>query len=390
MSGTRIFYVYFHDTDFVPIHVAEVVNEMVSQGLEVHLFAYRNVREKLADALATGRLHIHVLWAPRMRFVAEVFFVTLLLPVLLWQVVWRRPAALYVRHSAVSLAAALASRLTGVPCLIEVNDIPFDKLQNASRLKLAWVQLYHRLSLPYVRWNLPVTRQIADWLGTRYRISPRRIRVIPNGVNIDRFSPRDIREARSKYGIAPDAEVVVCLGSLFPWAGIETLIAATPAIREQHPNLLVAIGSGEEPYLSQIKALVQRQGLDGCYSFFGFIPWQDAAWFISCADLCAAPFILRNTRSGLCSLRVLSYLACGRPVVGSDIAGLGDILDEQQIGMSFKMGDSAALGQRVNTMLADPRELAAMGSRGREYVVARHGWKSIISEITACIRQGRG
>jgi glycosyltransferase involved in cell wall biosynthesis len=385
----RIFYVYFHDTDFVPIHVAEVVNAMVAKGLEVDLFAYRNVKQPLAAALQTGRLRVHQIWTPRVRFVSELIFVTMLFPVLLWQAVRRRPAALYARHGGVSIAVSLVARLTALPCLIEINDIPFDKLVGASGIKILWVRLYHRLALPQARWLLPVTPQIADWLKATYRIKSNKICVIPNGVNIQRFVPQERDAARKKYAIPPNARVLVCLGSLFPWAGIETLIEATTAIRMRHPDLYVAIGSGEEPYLSKIKSLVHERGLEAYYGFFCFIAWEEAALFISTADLCVASFILKNTRSGLCSLRVLAYLACGRAVVGSDITGLGDVLERECIGASCAMGDAVQLAQKVNMLLDDPQELVQMGLRGRDYVVRRHGWESIVRQITACIEQGK-
>jgi glycosyltransferase involved in cell wall biosynthesis len=386
----RIFYAYFHDTDFVPIHVAEVVNAMVAQGIEVDLFAYCNVKQTVAAALQTGRLHVHQIWAPRVRFVADLIFIKMLFPVLLWQVLRHRPAALYVRHGGVSIAVAMVARLTGLPCLIEINDIPFDKLVGASGLKMVWVRLYHRLALPRARWLLPVTTQIADWLKATYRIKQNRICVIPNGVNTQRFVPQDRDAARRKYAIAPDARVLVCLGSLFPWAGIETLIDATPTILAAHPDLFIAIGSGEEPYLGRIKSLVHEKDLESRFGFFGFIPWEEASYFISTSDLCMAPFILRNTRSGLCSLRVLSYLACSRAVVGSNIPGLGDMLEQERIGASCAMGDAKQLAQKVNKLLNDPQELKQMGLRGRDYVVRRHGWESIVSQITACIEQGKG
>jgi glycosyltransferase involved in cell wall biosynthesis len=390
MSVVRVFYVYFHDTAFVPIHVAEVVNEMVNQGILVELFAYRNIKDSLSPALQTGRLKVHVIWAPRLRFVSEMCFVALLLPALLCRVLTRRPSVLYARHGGVSIATTIVARLTGLPCLIEVNDIPFDKLQAASRLKLAWVELYHRFSLSHARWVLPVTAQIASWLAATYRIPESRLRVVPNGVNIQRFRPFDRDEARRKHSIASSAQVICCLGSLFPWAGIETLIAATPAILDAHPHLHVAIGSGEEPYLGHIKHLVQEQHLEQYYGFYGFIPWEEAFWFISASDLCVAPFILKNTRSGLCSLRVLSYLACGRAVVGSDIPGLGDILERERIGVSVAMGNAAQLAEKINVLLAHPDELTKMGMAGRDYVVRNHSWASVINAITQCIEQCKG
>jgi glycosyltransferase involved in cell wall biosynthesis len=383
MSNKRIYYTFFHDTDFVPIHAAEVIEAMIRQGHRVDLFAFRNVVSALGEAAATGRLKVHVIWAPRLRFVAELCFVALLMPVLLARMLFQKPDLIYVRHSGVSIAAAWAARLAGVPCAIEINDIPHDKLlfAGASRLKIAWVEMYHRLSLPLATKVFPVTAPIGTWLADYYHVKAGRIQVIPNGVNTSRFLPRDRNEARRRFGVPAEVPVLVCLGSLFPWAGMETMLEALPKIIAVHPNVHVAIGSGEEPYLGEIKTKVAAKGLGAHFSFAGFIPWDDASWYISMADCCVAPFIFKNIRSGVCSLRVLSYLACGKPVVGSDIPGLGDMLEHEGVGRSFPMEDQHALACTVNDLLSDPAVLTAMGKRARLLTEREYAWESIVQRI---------
>ena len=106
-----------------------------------------------------------------------------------------------------------------------------------------------------------MTEQIGSWIGGRYHVCPGKIVEISNGVNTHRFRPKPLYEARKKYKIPVNAKVILTLGSLFPWAGMETLISAAPKILEAYPQSLFLIGSGEEPYLSKIKADVKKNGL---------------------------------------------------------------------------------------------------------------------------------
>jgi len=373
--------------DFVPIHVSEIINEMQRRGSEVHVFT--SIKDSAGkEKLSSGRTTLHNLWTIRIRFISEFVFMALLLPYLFSLTLIKRPDFFYTRHSATSFVVALIARLLGKPCLIEINDIVLDKLKftKVSRLKLKWVQLYHYVNLRLARCLLPVTKQIGLWLSHEYGIHKKKVMAIPNGVNVHRFSPKPCLEARNRYRIPLDSKVVLSLGSLFPWAGIETLIDAAPEVLKTYPNTLFVIGSGEEPYVSHLKKAVSKVGLEESFLFFGFIPWDEAAWFISASDICVAPFIFKDTRTGISSLRVFSYLACARPVVGSDIPGLGDMLETEGMGISFPMGDHKALTGAIIDLLSDKEKLKDMAERSRAYVIKNHSWESIVEKIENTFR----
>jgi glycosyltransferase involved in cell wall biosynthesis len=380
----KIFYIYFHDRRFVPIHVSEVLGELQKRDHEIHLFT--RVNDKISkDKLYSSKIKISNLCVPEIRFISEILFLVLLVPILFIKALSARPDILYNRHSASSLAVVLVSMILRIPCLLEINDVVLDKLKftKISKLKIMWVRLYHYISIRLASLVLPVTEQIGLWLAKTYHVSRDKIIVISNGVNIHRFKPKPQAEARKKYNIPVDAKVILSLGSLFPWAGIETLISAAPSIIEAYHDSLFLIGSGEEPYLSHIKNEVKKKGLQNRFLFYGFIPWNEAAWFISIADICAAPFIFKDIRSGCSSLRVYSYLACGKVVVGSNIPGLGDMLEKEKIGLSVPMGDSKALAKSVISLLDNSNSMALDGLRARTFTVENFSWESIVDRFEA-------
>jgi glycosyltransferase involved in cell wall biosynthesis len=382
VRNLKIYYIYFHDPRFVPIHAYELVRQMARRGWEVHVFTSIRDREAKKKISKLG-VRLHNIRTIRVRFVSELLFMAALLPWLSIRSLFGRPRILYARHSATSLLVTFISRLFGIPCALEINDILKDKLQfsETSRLKSLWIQLYHYATFHTADLLLPVTEQIGAWIKEDYRLDPAKVKVIPNGVNPYRFSPKPYQEARWRYRIPIDSKVVLSLGSLFPWVGMETLVAAAPQVLAVYPDAIFAIGSGEEPYLSRIKEVVSRADLNDAFLFFGFIPWDEASWFISAADICAAPFIFKSTRSGISSLRVFSYLACARPVIGSDIPGLGDLLEKEGIGRSFPMGDHNFLASALIDLLNSRETLKEMGERGREFVVRNHAWKITVDTL---------
>ncbi len=380
----KIYYIYFHDTDFIPIHVFEIINEMQRRGHKVNIFT--SVRNQLAkEKFTLINIKVHNLWTIRTRFVSELFFMTILFPYLLVMTLVGKPDYFYSRHSAATFPTALVARIFKIPCFVEINDIVLDKLKflKVSRLKKKWVQLYHYANFRLSSFLLPVTDQIGSWLIYEYGLHPNKVIVIPNGVNVHRFSPKPIAEARKRYNIHTDAKVVLSLGSLFPWAGIEILIASALEVLKKYPDTLFVIGSGEEPYVSHLKKEVNLSGLKDHFLFFGFIPWDEASWFISTSNICVAPFIFKDIRTGISSLRVFSYLACARPVIGSDISGLGDMLESQGIGISFPMGNQKALAEAIIYLLDNTEKIKKMGERSRAYIINNHSWESIVDKIEA-------
>jgi len=382
VRNLKIYYLYFHDTRFVPIHTYEIVREMARRGWEVHVYTSLRDREAKKKISKIG-VRLHNIWTIRVRFVSELLFMAALLPWLSIRSLLGRPHIFYTRHSATSLLVTFIGRLFGIPCALEINDILKDKLQfsDISRLKPLWIRLYQYATFHTADLLLPVTEQIGAWIKEAYRLDPAKVKVIPNGVNPHRFSPKPCQEARWRYRIPIDSRVILSLGSLFPWVGMETLVAAAPQVLAVYPDAIFAIGSGEEPYLSTIKKTVNQADLMDAFLFFGFIPWDDASWFISAANICVAPFIFKSTRSGISSLRVFSYLACARPVIGSDIPGLGDMLEKERIGRSFPMGDHDSLARVLIDLLNNRETLKEMGERGRDFVVSHHAWEIIVDKL---------
>ncbi len=382
MPRLTLFYIYFHDVDYMPIHVDEVICELARRGHLVHLFT--SIRGQTdAPRLLRAGVQLHNIRTLRARYISEPLFMLRLFPALCFWIRRCRPRLLYVRHGASCLAALLAARLFQRPCFIEVNDIVLDKLQFAkiSRIKKAWTEFYHALSLPHADCILAVTAQIAEWVRARYAIAPMKVVSLPNGVNIERFQPHSKAVSRGRYGLSRDARIILSLGSLFPWSGMEVLVQAAPKVIAAHPDSIFAVGSAEQPYLGELQRMVHAAGLDDHFRFFGLIPWGEASHFISTSDVCVAPFVFKAIRSGISSLRVLAYLACGRPVVGSDIPGLGDWLEKEGIGFSFPMGCSESMARILIRALNDGELLREMGRRGRGIAVRRCSWEKIVDRL---------
>lgn len=380
----RICYVFYHEYGRMPIHTVEVIEELDRQGHRV----------TVATAISPGalrrlgwpaRIRVHripIVNLPGLRMLS--FFINALVQLPCW-CLRDRPEMLYGRFSLTTLATVWVSRVMGVPLVVEVNGIISDELALSGRapwrLRLqAWLERRVFHGCDHV---IAVTEGIRHWMHTEHGVPLGKMTAIPNGTNPMRFRPVDTIMARREFGFDPARPVVGYLGSLFPWCGLELLVDASPAIVERVPDVLFAIGGGQADLKAALERRVRELGMPRHFRFEGDIPVDRAASFISAFDVAVAPARFANPRSGISPQKVYAYLACERPVVGSDLEGLGDLLTTQGVGLAFPAGDVRALAEAVVTLLQDRALAGRMGQRGRQVVLERFTWERVVSTTVA-------
>jgi len=119
-------------------------------------------------------------------------------------------------------------------------------------------------------------------------------------------------------------------------------------------------------------------GVGHAFRFVGEVSWDRAPAFVNTFDVAVAPAQFANTRSGISPQKVYAYLACGRPVVGSDLEGLGDMLVREGVGLSFKAGDVNGLGDAIVRVLTDQPLADSMRQRARAVVMGHYTWEGVV------------
>jgi teichuronic acid biosynthesis glycosyltransferase TuaC len=197
------------------------------------------------------------------------------------------------------------------------------------------LNLYAQYSLlrPLIRWTLNgakkvicVSRALSS-IAQSLNITDDKIVVVPNGVDLDHFYAVDKIEARSVLGIPLDAKVVLAVGQLISRKGHHVLIHAVARLCPKFPNLkLFIIGEGGlQKYLQQT---VSALGLDQHVSLTGAIKNDELFRWYCAADVTC----LASSREGFpCVL--LESLACGTPVVATEIDGTAELVNSQTVGL---------------------------------------------------------
>jgi glycosyltransferase involved in cell wall biosynthesis len=200
-----------------------------------------------------------------------------------------------------------------------------------------------------------------------YGVPARKIRVVPNGVDVQQFDPAARGEAWRAGWHAADRFVVLYAGALGPANDLEIALDAAVALRDTRA-LFVLVGDGKAR--GELAAAVAARGLDNVR----LVPAQPKSAMrevLGAADACLATLrdipLFRTTYPN----KVFDYMAAGRPVLLAIDGVIRDVVEEARAGIFVPPGDASALAAAVRRVMAAPDEARAMGERGRAAVCAR-------------------
>lgn len=168
-----------------------------------------------------------------------------------------------------------------------------------------------------------------------------KIEVVGNGVDTGKFHPVPRDEARAALGIAKDAKVLITVGALVARKGQQRVIEVLPKLLPHYPGLLYLVVGGASPegdMTGRLKAQVTRLGLEGHVRFLGQMPPEQLKLPLSAADV----FVLATANEGWANV-LLEAMACGLPVVTTDVGGNREAVCREELGAIVPFGDPAAL-----------------------------------------------
>jgi glycosyltransferase involved in cell wall biosynthesis len=211
---------------------------------------------------------------------------------------------------------------------------------------------------------------------------PRRVAVVLNGVDGGEFRPA--------AGWPDDGGYVLFVGRLVAQKGVDLLLKAFPAVLARCPEArLVIVGDGElELYLQRV---VRTLGFPDRVTFAGWQAGEDLVRLYQEARVVAMPSYYEPF-----GIVALEALACGRPLVGSRIGGLEEIVEDGVQGFLVEPGDHLALARRLVALLVDPELRRKMGSAARaraetfSWHRAAHRMAGIYAELAAAPGPGPG
>lgn len=173
--------------------------------------------------------------------------------------------------------------------------------------------------------------------------------VVGNGIDTTRFHPVAREAARRRYKIPLDALVLISVGGLVERKGMHRVIDCLPELVARHPNLhylIVGGGSAEGDMRAELNEQVALLGLNRHVHFLGTLAPDELKWPLSAADV----FVLATRNEGWANV-FLEAMACGLPVVSTDVGGNAEVVCRAELGRIVPFGDTQALQHALDDAL---------------------------------------
>ena len=275
-----------------------------------------------------------------------------------------------------SIAGLIIKNETKIPVVFHVHSTEWGRSGGqgssvVSHLEYATAQKADRI--------ITVSHTMRDDL-TRHGWSQSKISVVWNGVDPERYNPKECREEdvekiREKYGIPKDWKMLLFLGRLTWVKSVRNLLQAMPMVFSEYPKTkLVILGKGEEQ--RDIVETAERLGIkDKIIYRFEFVPEDERILHYAAADLCIFPSVYEPF--GIVSLEAMSM---AKPVVvgAQGVVGFREQVvssGPDQNGVHVNGGDPADIAWGIKEVLKDSERAKRWGENGRKRVLEFFTWR---------------
>ena len=261
--------------------------------------------------------------------------------------------------------AAFLAALSGFRPLLSMSW-GYDLLVDANRDRgWAWATRYTLRRSDALLGDCHTIRNLA----VDYGMMPERIVTFPWGANIEKYSPGDDNGLRQRLGWGKDIFVLLSTRGWSPIYGVEDLARAFAQTAQQHPELrLLMLGNG--PLAPKIRQIFINARVQDQVHFPGMVNQKDLPNYYRAADL-----YISSSHSDGTSISLLEALACGKPVLLTDIPGNQEwVTTEGEVGWLFRDGDVNSLRDGILWALDHRDQLPAMGQAARQLAEARANW----------------
>jgi glycosyltransferase involved in cell wall biosynthesis len=207
-----------------------------------------------------------------------------------------------------------------------------------------------------------------------------KVEIVSAGVDTDIFKPLSSEEVRKKYGLK-DKKTVVYVGSLSAWHGAEDLIEVATKLHEDIRFLMI----GKNLEILGEKA--KEKGVNSKFIFTGFVRHEEVPNYITAGDVAVAPYNPKGFKEMekygfyFSPIKIFEYMACGKPVVASDLEIIRDIINENKCGLLAKPGDAEDFAEKIRMLLEDEALKKRMGENGRKAVIEKYTWDRVTKDI---------
>jgi len=214
-----------------------------------------------------------------------------------------------------------------------------------------------------------------------YNVDEGKVRIVPNGVDPEKFKPTADREAaRRQFGLRNEP-CVLFVGSLIHRKGLPFLVEAAKKIVKEWTETQFLI-AGEGPLRNQLGKSIEAANLSRNFKFLGNLNDDKLPVLYGCADVFALPSIQEGQ-----GIVLLEAQACGKPIVAFDIGGVNEAVRDRETGLLVKLGNTEEFADALLKLISGKALQQKMGANGRRFVVENFTWDICAQKMLSVYRE---
>lgn len=304
------------------------------------------------DRLRNAGIKVHSL-SPHKYFPAYLATLPLLL-------LATRPDILHCHLIPSNILAKPLGALLGVPIILN-HDHTNDPHRIDNKLLLALDKSTNR----FARHIIAVAASCREFLIRHESIPAEKITLVPNAIDLRRFTPGTISrtESRLKLALPPDVLVIAGVGRLNPQKNFSLFLDIAAALSPRFPTLRFLL-AGEGPEEEMLREKAEQLGLADRIVFAGYV--ADTREVYAAAD-----FLLMPSRFEGLPMTLLEAMAMNLPVVASKLDGIAEVITDGEDGLLAAPADAPAFTEHLTRLLESPALASQLGTAARAKIEAR-------------------
>ncbi|MBM4306643.1 MAG: glycosyltransferase family 4 protein [Deltaproteobacteria bacterium] len=356
------------------------------EDLSLHKGSVTHVKEIVAGLRERGH-QVELIGRPWHSITLSSFF--------LWFSIFRKLPqydVIYARDYHVAIIALLPRLLFSKRLVCEINGLANEEQKLKSRSIFNQVISFfilkaESIAIRICHLAICVTPQIASYFIQHFHCHPDKVKVIGNGVNTRKFFPIAdltlLTKLRNKFGIGEEDNLIVFIGNLAPWQGVEYLIQVAPFLLERTKNVKFLI-VGEGIWKDKLKITVKESGLSSNFIFTGMVDYDQIPHYVNIADICVLP--KQKLKSGYSPIKLYEYMACGKPIICSDAEGL-EFIEKEGMGWIIDPENTNSFKKALEDLIQNRNLREKMGEKALSIARNRFDWEIKVAEVEKVLKE---
>jgi starch synthase len=282
------------------------------------------------------------------------------------------------------VGAALACQQRKIPYILTMSGDPFLEYALVERplrgLQALVAAQEIKITYKVAQKIICVAEPAKQYLADIWHVDPKKIVVMPNGVDVELFGPfYEPQPIRAQFGLR-DEPIVMFSGSFQMWHGLERLVESFAQVLPEFPNAkLMLVGDGEAR--SVVEEKINDLGVGNAVIITGLIPHTHVPEILAIADVVTIPYPQLPEELWFSPLKLYEYMAAGKAIVASSAGQITEVIQDGYNGILVEPGNVDELAQAIINLFKDPTRRERLGQNARQQAVTQHSWEQYINRL---------